>query len=155
MAKKTRKINQFFEALPDASRLPSLPADQWRDTAGQLIERARHAARLAAQVPGDGTSRVLLKTGAADGALTPEGAAWLVERGVRLVGADTLSIEPETRDYPVHRILLGAGVVIVEGLDLSAAAAGRYQLLCLPLRISGGDGAPARAVLIPDGPGAP
>ena len=113
------------------------------------------AARLAAQVPGDGTSRVLLKTGAADGALTPEGAAWLVERGVRLVGADTLSIEPETRDYPVHRILLGAGVVIVEGLDLSAAAAGRYQLLCLPLRISGGDGAPARAVLIPDGPGAP
>ncbi|HMC79597.1 MAG TPA: cyclase family protein, partial [Acidimicrobiia bacterium] len=67
----------------------------------------------------------------------------------------TLSIEPETRDYPVHRILLGAGVVIVEGLDLSAAAAGRYQLLCLPLRISGGDGAPARAVLIPDGPGAP
>ena len=65
-----------------------------------------------------------------------------------LVGIDTLSIEAVTRDYPVHRTLLGAGVVIVEGLDLSAAAPGPYQLVCLPLRIAGGDGAPARAVLI-------
>jgi arylformamidase len=81
--------------------------------------------------------------------LTPDGAAWLVERGVRLVGADTLSIEPATDDYPVHRVLLGAGVIIVEGLDLRAAAPGRYQLACLPLRIAGGDGAPARAVLLP------
>jgi kynurenine formamidase len=79
------------------------------------------------------------------------------------VGADTLSIEPVRQgpeedpgvpgcrleeDYPVHRILLGAGVVIVEGLDLSAVTPGPYQLLCLPLRIAGGDGAPARAVLI-------
>jgi arylformamidase len=83
------------------------------------------------------------------GVLTPDGAAWLVERGVRLVGADTLSIEPATDDYPVHRVLLGAGVIIVEGLDLRAAAPGRYQLACLPLRIAGGDGAPARAVLLP------
>jgi arylformamidase len=95
--------------------------------------------------------------------MVADGARWLVERGVRLVGADTLSIEPATdgpgvrgcppeEQYPVHRILLGAGVVIVEGLDLSAAAAGPYQLLCLPLRITGGDGAPARVALI--GPGA-
>jgi len=95
-----------------------------------------------------GTTRVLLKTGAAEGALTAEGARWLVQQGVQLVGADTLSIEPSTGSYPVHRILLGAGVVIVEGLDLSAVAAGPYQLVCLPLRVAGGDGAPARAVLI-------
>lgn len=96
----------------------------------------------------DGSTRLLLKTGGDAGALTPDGARWLVERGVRLVGADTLSIEPATDGYPVHRILLGAGVVIVEGLDLTAAGPGDYQLVCLPLRIAGGDGAPARAVLI-------
>lgn len=96
----------------------------------------------------EGTTRVLLQTAGDAGALTPDGARWLVERGVRLVGADTLSIEPASDDYPVHRILLGAGVVIVEGLDLSAVVPGAYQLVCLPLRIVGGDGAPARAVLI-------
>ena len=107
----------------------------------------------------DGATRVLLKTGGDAGLLTPEGASWLVDRGVRLVGADTLSIEPDTagpgvrgcppeEQFPVHRILLGAGVVIVEGLDLAAVTPGPYQLVCLPLRIVGGDGAPARAVLI-------
>lgn len=95
-----------------------------------------------------GSARLLLKTGADAGTVTPDGARWLVERGVRLVGADTLSIEPETDDYPVHRTLLGAGVVIVEGLDLAAVGPGSYQLVCLPLRIVDGDGAPARAVLM-------
>ena len=108
-----------------------------------------------------GTVRVLLKTAAAGpsrggsgaaapdrGILTVDGARWLVERGVRLVGADTLSIEAGTHGYPAHRLLLEAGVVIVEGLDLSPAAPGDYDLVCLPLRIAGGDGAPARAVLI-------
>jgi arylformamidase len=109
------------------------------------------AGRLESQHLPEGTTRLLLKTGAADGAVTADGARWLVERGVRLVGADTLSIEPAIGDYPVHRTLLGAGVVIVEGLDLSAVAAGPYQLVCLPLRITGGDGAPARAVLIAGG----
>lgn len=85
---------------------------------------------------------------ATNGALTADGARWVVERGVRLVGVDTLSIEPETDTYPVHRILLEAGVVIVEALDLSDVAAGQYQLVCLPLRITSGDGAPARAILI-------
>jgi arylformamidase len=100
------------------------------------------------------TVRLLLKTGreagvsAVGGALTADGARWLVDRGVLLVGADTLSVEPGTDAYPVHRLLLGAGVVIVEDLDLASVAAGPYQLVCLPLRIAGGDGAPARAVLI-------
>lgn len=107
------------------------------------------AARLAALDLPEGTVRILLKTSAAGGLVTPDGAAWLVERGLQLVGVDTLSIEPPSEHYPVHRLLLGAGVIIVEGLDLTAAAPGRYQLACLPLRIAGGDGAPARAVLLP------
>jgi len=136
--------------LPGAATVDALPLDVLVGPAvvahlpAAPIDRA---AMESLSLPAD-SSRVLLQTGGDAGALTPDGARWLVERGVRLVGADTLSIEPDSTDYPVHRILLGGGVVIVEGLDLSAVAPGSYQLVCLPLRIVGGDGAPARAVLI-------
>ncbi|MDI7274392.1 MAG: cyclase family protein [Anaerolineae bacterium] len=81
--------------------------------------------------------------------ITTDAAAWIVERRIRLVGIDYLAIEPyKTPGHPVHRALLGAQVVILETIDLSAVTPGRYQLVCLPLRISGGDGAPARAVLL-------
>jgi arylformamidase len=83
--------------------------------------------------------------------LSPEGAEFLVRRGVRLVGTDFLSIEARgAPGHPVHTTLLGAGVVIVEGLDLSAVEPGGYTLAVLPLRLVGGDGGPARAVLIED-----
>jgi len=81
--------------------------------------------------------------------LALDGAEYLVSRGVVLVGIDYLSIERfGSEEYPVHRLLLGRGVVIVEGLELSAVAAGSYQLSCLPLRLAGLDGAPARVVLV-------
>jgi arylformamidase len=76
--------------------------------------------------------------------LDGSGARFLVERGVRLIGIDYLSIG----DADAHRELLGAGVVAVEGLDLRAVEPGTYQLVCLPLRLEGSDGAPARAVLL-------
>ncbi|HSN77102.1 MAG TPA: cyclase family protein [Anaerolineae bacterium] len=81
-------------------------------------------------------------------AIEPSGAAWLVERGVKLVGIDYLSVAPFDDGAPTHQILLGAGVIAVEGLDLSAIEPGEYQLVCLPIKIGGGDGAPCRAVLI-------
>jgi len=82
-------------------------------------------------------------------AVTPEGARWLVDRGVRLIGVDFLSVERNgPPDFAVHRTLLGNGTIIVEGLDLSAVAPGEYTFVCLPLRVVGGDGAPARAALI-------
>jgi arylformamidase len=82
-------------------------------------------------------------------ALTPEGARWCVDRGLRLVGVDFLSVEKDgPPDFPVHHILLENGVIIVEGMDLSAVDPGNYTLACLPLRITGGDGGPARALLI-------
>jgi arylformamidase len=65
-----------------------------------------------------------------------------------LVGIDYLSIAPYRRSKPTHDVLLGAKVVIVEGLDLREANAGKYTLVCLPLKLKGADGAPARAVLI-------
>ena len=78
--------------------------------------------------------------------LDASGAGYVVERGIVLAGIDYLSIG----DPDAHRILLGRNVVPVEGLDLRGVDPGRYTLLCLPLRIVGSDGAPARAVLVRD-----
>ncbi len=81
-------------------------------------------------------------------AIDPSGADFLVERGVRLVGIDYLSIAPFRQGQATHEALLGAGVVILEGLDLSGVSQGEYQLYCLPLKIGGVEGAPVRAILI-------
>jgi arylformamidase len=81
--------------------------------------------------------------------VTKDAAEVLVERGVRALGMDYLSIEEfGSPDFPVHHRLLGAGVFVIEGLDLRAVTPGRYYLVCLPLRFPGLDGAPARAVLL-------
>ena len=83
--------------------------------------------------------------------LSADGARWLVDRGIRLIGIDFLSIEARgAPGHPTHRTLLEAGVVILEGLDLSEVEPGTYTLVCAPLKIAGGDGAPARAVLLGD-----
>jgi arylformamidase len=76
--------------------------------------------------------------------LTGSGARYLIGKGIRIVGIDFLSIG----DEEAHRELLGAGVVPLEGLDLRDVEPGRYELVCLPLRLEGSDGAPARVVLI-------
>jgi arylformamidase len=118
------------------------------------------AAALAALQPPLGTERVLFRTSNSRlwdrprftedfVAMTPAAARALVDRGVRLVGIDYLSIAPYDDPAPTHEVLLRAGVVIVETLDLRAAAPGEYQLICLPLLVPGADGAPARALLAP------
>lgn len=78
--------------------------------------------------------------------LDGDAARALVERGVRLVGIDYLSIG----DEEAHRILLRAGVVAVEGLDLREAEPGEYRLVCAPLKLKGAEGAPARVLLLRD-----
>jgi arylformamidase len=81
--------------------------------------------------------------------LSPKAAQWLVQRGIQLVGVDYLSVEAfGVRRYRVHKILLNANVIIVEGLNLSRVPEGWCQLVCLPLKIKGGDGAPARVLVI-------
>jgi arylformamidase len=109
-----------------------------------------------------GAERVLFRTrNSDDGAagdfkenfvyLDGDAARWLVSRGVCLVGVDYLSVEAFAASEPVtHRTLLGAGVVIVEGLDLHEVAPGEYFLTCLPLKLAGADGAPARVILTKD-----
>lgn len=80
--------------------------------------------------------------------LTGDAAKRLVDNGIKVVGIDYLSVEKYNFTTPdAHRALLMAGTIIIEGLNLSEVEAGDYELICLPLKIEGGDGAPARVVL--------
>jgi arylformamidase len=80
--------------------------------------------------------------------IPPETARYLAESGVRTVGIDYLSVGGFDGDgAETHRILLGAGIWIIEGLNLEQVDPGEYEMVCLPLKIVGSDGAPARAVL--------
>ena len=80
--------------------------------------------------------------------ITPDGARVLASAGVRTVGIDYLSIGPYGDEgHETHKILLSAGIWIIEGLNLADVSPGRYELVCLPLKLEGGDGAPARALV--------
>jgi RpiB/LacA/LacB family sugar-phosphate isomerase len=106
-----------------------------------------------------GVTRLILGTGSTDisseilfskdySFLTEDAARYLVEIGVRLLVTDSMSVDKfDTNTYPVHRTLMENDVLIVEGVNLDSVPAGYYELLCLPLKIKNGDGAPARVVL--------
>ena len=80
--------------------------------------------------------------------VTEAGAKFLVERGVKVVGVDYLSVEQfKTPGAPAHHVLLGSGTIVIEGLNLRDVEPGIYDMICLPLRIVGADGAPARVLL--------
>jgi arylformamidase len=80
--------------------------------------------------------------------MTEAGARYLVERGVKVLGVDYLSVEEfKAPGAPAHHVLLGGGTIVIEGLNLRDVEPGTYDLFCLPLRIVGADGAPARVVL--------
>jgi arylformamidase len=145
-----------LEAIPlsvlvGAAHVASVPA----------AERIGPRELEAAGVPAD-TERLLLRTRNSElrladesgfrrdyVALTVDGARWLAEHGIRLIGIDYLSVQCFGDDAETHRVLMRAGVAILEGLDLSAAAPGKYRLTCLPLCIAGAEAAPARAILEP------
>lgn len=80
--------------------------------------------------------------------VTEAGARFVVERGVKVLGVDYLSVEEYKKSgAPAHHVLLGGGTIVIEGLDLSEVEPGTYEMFCLPLRVVGSDGAPARVVL--------
>lgn len=106
----------------------------------------------------DGTRRLLLRTTNSAlwkknyfdpnyVALTEGAAEWVVNKGIGLVGIDYLSIQLYQGSPEVHRILLGGDVVVLEGINLALADAGQYELICLPLKMIGTEGAPARVIL--------
>jgi len=139
------------EALPlDALIGPAEVVDATRATVALDLVTLRDL-----ELPPRGSERILFKTRNSQlwsrdeftrdfVRLDGEAAAYLVERGARLLGIDYLSIG----DAEAHRTLLSAGVVCVEGLDLRGIEPGPYELVCLPLKLVGSDGAPARTVLI-------
>lgn len=119
----------------------------------QIGQEALEEARLS-----DGVKRVLLKTDNVDLAnrdqfdesfsyITPDGARYLLDRGIKVLGVDYLSVAEYGKGEEVHRALLTEGVVIIEGLDMRGVPPGIYQMAALPLKIAGCDGAPARVVL--------
>jgi arylformamidase len=80
--------------------------------------------------------------------VTESGARHLVDHGVKVVGVDYLSVEEfKSPGAPAHHVLLGAGAIVIEGLNLRDVEPGVYAMYCLPLRVVGSDGAPARVVL--------
>ncbi len=111
----------------------------------------------------DGTTRVLFKTRNSAYwlkpvqtfekdfvAVSPDGAEALVSMGIRLVGIDYLSIAPFNEGVPTHQILLKNEMVVLEGVNLNGVPAGSYTLICLPPKLGGSDGSPARAILLKD-----
>ncbi|MCR4341099.1 MAG: cyclase family protein [Gemmatimonadaceae bacterium] len=150
----------FFD---DGQTVDLLPLDKLIGRA-TVLEFAEDVMQIGAKEldgqPFEGARRVLLKT--RNSALleqaeftrnytflAPDGAELLAEKGVDLVGIDYLSIEQfRSGHHRTHRTLLERAIVIVEGLQLGGVAPGVYDFICLPLRIAGIDGAPARAVLL-------
>jgi arylformamidase len=82
-------------------------------------------------------------------ALTAEAATTLIDAGIKIVGIDYFSLDLFTaKNLPVHKILYNANIIGIEGLDLRLISPGNYELICLPIKIWHGDGAPARVLLL-------
>lgn len=156
-------VDAPFHFIAGAPKIESLPVEALIGPAA-VVDAADVASVSAAivekRVPKDAT-RVLFRTRMSgtlldrdfDPAFTyiePAAAEALARRGVKLVGIDYLSIEQfGSSDFAAHHALLSKGTVVLEGLDLTRAAAGAYELICAPSLIEGADGAPARVFLRP------
>jgi arylformamidase len=159
-------VDAPWHFVDDGARLNDLPIDRWIGPC--LVVRIPDEAKRiepehldAANIP-EGAERLIFQTTNSGHwvpgklafeedyvALSPASARWIVDRGVRLVGIDYLSIESfDDERNETHRTLLGNDVLVIEGLNLAGIEPGDYQLLCLPLRLAAGDGAPARVLLV-------
>ena len=148
----------FFD---DGSAVDAMPLDLLLGRA-RVVEITRRGGIGAAELAEAGLRedlRVLLKTSNSalwnsEGFhtdfthLTEAGARYLADQGVKVVGIDYLSVEQYKKPgAPAHHVLLSQGIIIIEGLNLGEADPGMYEMYCLPLRIAGADGAPARVIL--------
>lgn len=79
--------------------------------------------------------------------ITVDGAQWLAKRKLRLIGVDYLSIAKYDEAIEVHQVLLGKGIILLEGIDLTKAKSGTYTLMCLPMKLANLEAAPVRAIL--------
>jgi arylformamidase len=153
-------VDAPFHFVADGITIESLPLDIFMGPARVCaVDAGTHITGVDVAKAGiDGETRVLfktrnstlLKTGVYDpsfAAFSVDAAKALVDAGVRLVGLDYLSAAKADEQVPVHRAFLDHGVILLEGVDLSAVPDGRYELICPPVKLAGSDGAPCRAVL--------
>jgi arylformamidase len=153
-------VDAPYHFVPDGAAIESLPLDLFIGPARvcALDVDNQITANEIAKLNLAGEKRVLFKTRNSTllqktdydptfVAFAADGAKALVEAGVQLVGLDYLSVARADEQVPVHRAFLDHGLVLLEGVDLSAIPPGRYELICLPIKIAGSDGAPCRAVL--------
>ena len=153
-------IDAPFHFVADGNTIDQLPLDRFIGPAlVYAVEAERYITKEhVAGIRLDGATRVLFKTRNSEllhqqeydpdfVAFSVEAAQSLVALGVELVGLDYLSVAHADEQVPVHRAFLDHGVVLLEGIDLSAVAPGRYELMCLPIPLGDSDGAPCRAVL--------
>jgi len=155
-------IDAPFHFVPNGRKLHEIPIEQLVGPATviQIAGVPSISRKHLEAVNWNNIQRVLFKTDNSehwnDGAfyesfvyLEPDAAQFLADSGVRVVGIDYLSIDRyQSPQHPVHFILLPRNIVIIEGLNLSHVAPGRYQMVALPLNLYGGDGAPTRVILI-------
>jgi len=154
-------IDPPFHFLPEGAKVDAMPLEPFIGPALVLEVSSYEITReFLEEAPLDNVERLLFKTKNSTFSqdpmfredfahLTADAAVFLVGLGIKLVGIDYMSVEKyHSKDHAVHLAFLNAGVVILEGLDLSGVGPGWYELLCLPLKVEGGDGAPARAVLV-------
>jgi len=147
--------------LPDGHDLGGIPLAVFVGPA-RVVHLPEATSISAAELTGAdvpaGTERLLLRTRNSDGwqgrpfqtdyvALLPDAAEWIAKHGIRLIGIDYLSVQRFGDDPETHRILMRAGVAILEGLDLSQADPGDYRLHALPLHLADSEASPVRAVL--------
>ena len=153
-------VDAPFHFVPDGATIESLPVDIFIGPA-RVCEVAAESQITADDVQRlrlAGEQRVLFRTRNSDLLHKPvydpsfvsfsvDGAKALAELEVKLVGLDYLSVARADEQVPVHRAFLDRGVVLLEGIDLSGVPAGRYELICPPVKLAGSDGAPCRAIL--------
>jgi arylformamidase len=155
-----RRMSRGDHFVPDGAGIDTVPLARFM---GPALVHPVDADRFITEahvkaIPLDGETRVLFKTRNSQllkrreydpnfVAFSVDAARALVARGVKLIGLDYLSVAHADEQVPVHRAFLDHGVVVLEGVDLSEIAPGRYELICFPLKLRGLDGAPCRAVL--------
>ena len=153
-------VDAPFHFVPDGQTIESLPLETFIGPARVCaVEAGSHITAADVRKADLGSEiRVLFKTrnsmllqkGVYDPGFAPfsvDAAEALAALGVKLVGLDYLSAANATEQVPVHRAFLDRGVILLEGVDLSAVPPGRYELFCPPVKLAGSDGAPCRAVL--------
>lgn len=130
----------YVAHLPDPEDITAGDLDDLNLPSGieRLLLRTRNSELWAAQITEFRKDFV---------ALTYDAAQWIVDKGIRLIGVDYLSVQRFSDDARTHQILLGTGTVALEGLNLSNVKSGFYELICLPLKLVGAEASPVRAIL--------